>query len=214
MAHTNIWHMQVYDARNWPPHVDLVLGTQSARFTAVLPTDQIIFLQRINSGTARVHKGESRSYLDDSPSHRLLPAPDDKPPDGGRLAEVLDTHGPGGHQLGHGDCTRLHKLVVVFWYDGPSSPWFLRAEGGTGIRTDNSFRHPKLYLAGDMGSVTAENKAVAIWDLSGVVEDYDLSGEVSCLWSGIDLGDRGHKSTINMYHVRTVSQVTVQYQNS
>jgi len=53
-------------------------------------------------------------------------------------------------------------------------------------------------LAGDVGSVAIEDRSVTSTNLTGVVEDDDLSVERSGLLGGIVLGVRGDISTTNI----------------
>jgi len=121
--------------------------------------------------------------LDNSHSHSLPHVPDSEPPEGGELAEGLDTHRLRGDQLYDGGITRLNELGVV-----------LGRLAGTTV----NFLLDLSELAGDVGSVAIKDRTVAVGHLSRVVEDNDLGGEVSHARSRLVLGVGGDKPSLDV----------------
>lgn len=91
----------------------------------------------------------------------------------GRIfSEGLNAHGLGGNKLNHSGVTGLDELGLLF--DGSSSSSVVLG-------------HDFLELAGDVGGVAIQHWAVSVLDLSGVVDDDDLSVEAVAFPGGVVL---------------------------
>jgi hypothetical protein len=111
--------------------------------------------------------------LDDTNSNRLSHITDGKPSKRGIIGESLDTHGLGGNHLDDGSVTRLDKLGGIFNLLAGSSIDLLEEFGE---------------FAGNVGSVTVEDGGVSSTDLTGVIQDDDLSVEGITALGGVVLG--------------------------
>ena len=111
--------------------------------------------------------------LDDADGNRLPHVTDGETTKRGVLVVGLDTHGLARDKLGNAGIARLDEL---------------------GVRLDRLTR-PAVdlldelsELASNVGGVAVKNGGVASADLTGVVEDDDLSGEGRGLLGGVVLG--------------------------
>merc|ERR1719318_1760204 len=102
--------------------------------------------------------------LDDTHSNGLPHVTDSEPPKGWELGEGLNTHGLAGGEDDDGRVIRLDELGVVFC-------------GFTS--TTVNLLLDLSELASNVGGVTIQDWRVSVRDLSRVVQDDDLSGEVS-----------------------------------
>lgn len=136
---------------------------------------------------AIIHQKELESYnslllgfllfdgLDDTDGNGLLHISDGESTEGRVLLEGFNAHGLGGEKLDHSAVTRLDGLGF-FFEDLTSSSVDLGLDD--------------LELAGNMGSVTIEDGAVTVGDLTGMVKDDNLSEEVDSFLGGVVLGIR------------------------
>merc|ERR1719323_2742262 len=99
------------------------------------------------------------------------------------VSEGLDTHGLAGGQQDDGGVTRLDELGVVLG-------------GLTGTAVNLLLDLSKL--ASNVSGVAIKDGAVAVGDLSGVVEDNDLGGEVRNTGGGLVLGVGGNISSLDV----------------
>jgi len=101
----------------------------------------------------------------------------------GVLGESLDTHGLRGDEENHSGITGLDVLGLLLE---------LLA------RTTIDLGEELLELARNVSSVAIEHRRVTSMDLTGVVQDDDLSGEVLALSGGIVLGVTSDVTTTNI----------------
>lgn len=111
----------------------------------------------------------------------------------GVVGERLDTHGLGRNHLDDGGVTGLDELGVV-----------LNGLSGTAVNLLKQLRE----LASNVGSVAVEDGGVTSADLTGVVEDDDLSVEGGSTHRGVVLGVTADVTTAdfldgNVLHVET-----------
>merc|ERR550534_1332108 len=99
------------------------------------------------------------------------------------VSEGLDTHGLAGGQQDDGGVTRLDELGVGL--------------GGLSGTTVNLLLDLSK-LASNVSGVAIKDGAVAVGDLSGVVKDDDLGGEVSHTRGGLVLGVGGDVSSLDV----------------
>merc|ERR550534_2578142 len=99
------------------------------------------------------------------------------------VSEGLDTHGLAGGQQDDGGVTRLDELGVG-----------LGGLAGTTVNLLLDFSK----LASNVSGVAIKDGAVAVGDLSGVVKDDDLGGEVSHTGGGLVLGVGGNVSSLDV----------------
>merc|ERR1719323_2770542 len=99
------------------------------------------------------------------------------------VSEGLDTHGLAGGQQDNGGVTRLDELGVVLG-------------GLTGTAVNLLLDLSKL--ASNESGVAIKDGAVAVGDLSGMVEDNDLGGEVRNTGGGLVLGVRGNVTSLDV----------------
>merc|ERR1719323_359745 len=99
------------------------------------------------------------------------------------VSEGLDTHGLAGGQQDDGGVTRLDELGVV-----------LGRLTGTAVNLLLDLSK----LASNVSGVAIKDGAVAVGDLSGMVEDNDLGGEVRNAGGGLVLGVRGNVSSLDV----------------
>merc|ERR550534_2912933 len=99
------------------------------------------------------------------------------------VSEGLDTHGLAGGQQDDGGVTRLDELGVGLG-------------GLTGTTVNLLLDFSKL--ASNVSGVAIKDGAVAVGDLSGVVKDDDLGGEVSHTGGGLVLGVGGDVSSLDV----------------
>merc|ERR1740122_864092 len=121
--------------------------------------------------------------LDDTDSHGLPHVTDGEPSEGRVVSEGLNTHGLAGSQQDDGGVTRLDELGVVL-------------SGLTGTAVNLLLDLGKL--ACNVSGVAIKDGTVAVGDLSWVVEDYDLGGEVGHTRGGFVLGVRGDVSSLDV----------------
>merc|ERR1740122_257372 len=121
--------------------------------------------------------------LDDTDSHSLPHVTDGEPSEGRVVSEGLNTHGLAGGQQDDGGVTRLDELGVV-----------LSGLAGTAVNLLLDLSK----LASNVSGVTIKDRTVAVGDLSGVVEDDDLGGEVRHTRGGLVLGVRGDVSSLDV----------------
>jgi hypothetical protein len=126
-------------------------------------------------------------------SNGLTHVTDGETTEGRVVGERLDTHGLGGNHLDDGGITRLDELGAGF--DRLS---------GTAVNLLLELSE----LAGNVGGVAVEDGGVTSADLTGVVEDDDLSGERSGTGRGVVLGVTSDVTTAdfldgNVLHVET-----------
>ena len=100
--------------------------------------------------------------LDDADGDRLPHVTDSETTKRGVLVVRLHTHGLARHKLGNAGIARLDELRVGF-------------DGLAGATVD--LLEELRELAGDVSGVAVEHWSVTCADLSGVVEDDDLSVE-------------------------------------
>jgi hypothetical protein len=101
------------------------------------------------------------------------------------FSEGLDAHGLRGDEVDHGGVSRLDVLRGLFEF-------FSR----TTIHLGNNF----VELAGNVGSMAIQDRGITVLNLSGMVEDDDLGGEVSSLLWGIVFGITSDHSSSNILH--------------
>lgn len=144
-----------------------------------------LFLASLGSGFGDLG-GTSSSLLnrlDDTDSNGLTHVTDGETAQRGVVGESLHTHRLGGNHLDDGGVTRLDELGGLF--NGlTSSSVNLLADLGE--------------LAGNVGSVAIEDGSVTSTDLTGVVEDDDLSVERSGTHGGVVLGVTGNVTTTDI----------------
>merc|ERR1719323_1369786 len=99
------------------------------------------------------------------------------------VSEGLDTHGLAGGQQDDGGVTRLDELGVV-----------LGRLTGTAVNLLLDLSK----LASNVSGVAIKDGAVAVGDLSGMVEDNDLGGEVRNTGGGLVLGVRGNVTSLDV----------------
>merc|ERR1719348_930015 len=134
----------------------------------------------LGGGTRHILRGGG---LDDTNSNSLPHVPDGEPSKGSELAEGLNAHGLGGHQLDDGSISRLDELGVV-----------LNRLAGTTVNLLLDLGE----LAGNVGGVAVEHRAVAVGHLTGVVQHDDLGGEVSDTSGGLVLRVGGNISSLDV----------------
>ena len=98
-----------------------------------------------------------------------------KRPSGG-LGESLHHHGLGGNHLNKPCITILQELGL-----------FLKLLARSPVNLGQYLSK----LNSNVGDVAVRNRGIAIFDLTRVVNDDDLGGEVGCLLSRVILGDTG-----------------------
>lgn len=120
---------------------------------------------------------------DDTDGNSLPHVTDSEASQRGVGLEVLNAHGLLGN---HGDNTGISLLdeLGVLLNDLTSTP----VELGSDL----------VELAGNVGSVAIEDRGIAVTDLSRVVHDDHLSGEVDSTLGGIVLGVRGNVATTDL----------------
>merc|ERR1712073_6613 len=123
--------------------------------------------------------------LDDAHSDGLPHVTDSEPSKRREVSEGLDTHRLAGGQLDDGGVTRLDELGVVL-------------DGLTG--TTVNLLLDLSELARNVSGVTVQNWAVAVADLSRVVEDDHLGGEVRHTSGGLVLAVGGHVASLDVLH--------------
>merc|ERR1712112_488395 len=123
--------------------------------------------------------------LDDTDGDGLPHVPDGKPSKGRELGEGLDAHGLAGEQLDNGGITRLDELGGI-----------LSGLAGTPVHLLQDLGE----LAGNVCGVAIEHWRVAVGNLSGVVEDDDLGGEVGDTGGGLVLGVGGDVAPLDVLH--------------
>ena len=121
--------------------------------------------------------------LDDTDGDGLAHIADSETTEGGVLLEALDNHGLGGDENGDDGITLLDHLGVLL-------------EDLTVTLVDLLLELGEL--AGDVGGVAVENGRVTGVDLTGVVEDDDLSGEILGTLGGIVLGVTADVTTADL----------------
>jgi len=143
-----------------------------------------LFLAGLGSGLGHLAGGFGLlDGLDDTDSNGLSHVTDGESTEGWVLGESLDAHGLGWDHVDDGGITRLDLLGEV-----------LHLLAGTAIDLLNQL----LELAGDVSSVAIQNWGVTVTDLTGVVEDDDLSLEGLGLLGWVVLGVRSNVSTTDV----------------
>merc|ERR1719317_1709286 len=152
-----------------------------------LPLLSISFLLEclLSSLSLLAFSGLGGGGLDDAHSNGLPHVTDSKPSKGRELGERLDAHGLAGCEHDNSSITRFDELGVVF-------------SGLTSTTINLLLDLGKL--ASDMCSVTIQDWAVSIRDLSRVIQDNDLSSEVLNSRSWLVLGVRGNVSSLDVLH--------------
>merc|ERR1719449_378337 len=113
------------------------------------------------------------------------PFTDSKPSKRREVSEGLDTHGLAGGQLDDGGVPGLDELGVVL-------------NGLTG--TTVNLLLDLSELAGDVGGVTVQDWAVAVANLTGVVQHNDLGGEVRDSGGGLVLAVGSNVASLDVLH--------------
>jgi len=121
--------------------------------------------------------------LDDTDSNGLAHITDSETSKRGVLLESLDAHGLGGDEGGDDGITLLDHLGVLL-------------EDLTVTLVDLLLELGEL--AGDVSGVAVQNGCVSGVDLTGVVEDDDLSEEVSAALGGVVLGVTSDVTTADL----------------
>jgi len=121
--------------------------------------------------------------LDDTDSNGLTHVTDGETSERGVLLEGLNAEGLGGNHLDDGGITRLDELGEL-----------LNGLTGTTIDLLDNLRE----LAGNVSGVAIQNGSVSVGDLTGVVQDDNLSVEGSSLLGGVVLGVRADVTTTNI----------------
>merc|ERR1719470_169114 len=152
-----------------------------------LPLLSISFLlEGLVSGLGLLALGDlGGGGLDDTHSNGLPHVTDSEPSKGWELGEGLNTHGLAGGEDDDGSVTRLDELGVVFC--------------GFTCTTVNLLLDLSE-LASNVGGVTIQDWRVSVGDLSRVVQDDDLSGEVSDTSCWLVLGVRGDIPSLDVLH--------------
>merc|ERR1719367_2042523 len=133
-------------------------------------------------GLAALH-GLGGGGLDDAHGHGLPHVTDSEPSEGRVVSEGLNTHGLAGSQQDDGGVTRLDELGVVLSRLTSTTVNLLLDLGK---------------LASNVSGVAIKDGAVAVGDLSRVVEDNDLGGEVRNTGGGLVLGVGGDISSLDV----------------
>ena len=120
--------------------------------------------------------------LDDTDSNRLPHVADGETTERWVGVVLLNAHGLGWHELGNAGITRLDELGVR-----------LDRLAGTTVNLLNELGE----LAGNVGGVAIEDGGVTCTNLTGVVENDDLSVEGRSLLSGVVLRVRADIATTN-----------------
>merc|ERR1712243_238950 len=123
--------------------------------------------------------------LDDSNSHGLSHVSDSEPSQWRIVGEGLDTHGLAGGQQDDGGISRLDELGVVL-------------HGLTGTTVNLLLDLSKL--TSNVSCVTIKDRRVSIADLTRVIEDNNLGGEVLNSRGWLVLGIRGDISSFDVLH--------------
>jgi len=113
--------------------------------------------------------------------------------EGGILGEDLTTHGLGGDEGDHGGILGLDELGFLF-----------EDLSGTSVDLGVDFGE----LAGDVGSVAIQHGGVSGLDLTGVVQDDDLSEEAGGFLGGVVLGVTTDVSSSDVLHGETLDVET------
>jgi hypothetical protein len=121
--------------------------------------------------------------LDDTDGDGLAHITHGETTERGVLGERLNAHRLGGDELDDGGVTRLDVLGSL-----------LKSLTSTAINLLEDFGE----LAGNVGGVAIQHGGITSVDLSGVVEDDDLGGEVFASPGRVVLGVRGDVSTANI----------------
>merc|ERR1712013_162701 len=152
-----------------------------------LPLLSISFLLEclLSSLSLLAFSGLGGGGLDDTHSDGLPHVTDSKPSKGRELGERLDAHGLTGCEHDNSSITRFDELGVAF--------------GGLTSTTINLLLDLGK-LACDMCSVTIQDWAVSIGDLSRVIQDNDLSSEVLNSRSWLVLRVRGNVTSLDVLH--------------
>jgi len=112
-------------------------------------------------------------FLDDTDGDGLAHITDSEATERGVGGESLDDHGLGGHELNHSGILGLDVSGGVL-------------SDGTGTLVD--LGADLLELAGNMASMAIKDGSVSVHDLSGMVEDNNLSDEHLGVGGGVVLG--------------------------
>merc|ERR1719347_720375 len=123
--------------------------------------------------------------LDHTDSHGLPHVTDSEPSERREVSEGLHAHGLAGSQPHDGGVTGLDELGVVL-------------HGLTGTTVNLLLDLSKL--AGDVGGMTVQDWAVAVADLTGVVQHNDLGGEVRDSGGGLVLAVGGNVTSLDVLH--------------
>ena len=121
--------------------------------------------------------------LDDTDGNGLAHVTDGETAERGVVGESLNTHGLGGNHLDDGGITGLDELGVV-----------LNGLTSTAVDLLEKLRE----LASNVGSVAVQNGRVTSTDLTGVVQDDNLSVEGSGSSGGVVLGVGSDVTTANL----------------
>ena len=122
--------------------------------------------------------------LDDSDSDSLLHVSDSESTKRRVLREDLNTHGLLGDQFDHGSISGFNEFGFLF----------NNFTGSSVILGENLGE-----FTGDMGCVAIEDGGVTVTDLSGVIDDDDLSGETCSFSCGVILGIRADVSSLQFF---------------
>ncbi|KAK7846503.1 hypothetical protein CFP56_007868 [Quercus suber] len=121
--------------------------------------------------------------LDDSDSHSLPHVPDGKTTKWGILGESFNNHGLGGNHLNHSRITILQEFGLLL-------KLLTRSPVNLGQELSK--------FDSNVGGVAIEDRGVTISNLTRVVHDDNLGGEVGCLLGRIILGVGGNIPTLEI----------------
>jgi len=121
--------------------------------------------------------------FDDTDSNGLSHVSDGEATERGVLGEDLDNEGLLGDELNHSGVTGLDHGGVVFG-------------GLAGTLVNLSL--DVVELAGNVSGMAIEDWRVSVSDLTGMVEDDNLGGEVLGILAGIVLGVRAHEASLDV----------------
>mmetsp|Transcript_22038 Transcript_22038/g.62821 ORF Transcript_22038/g.62821 Transcript_22038/m.62821 type:complete len:345 (-) Transcript_22038:137-1171(-) len=121
--------------------------------------------------------------LDDTHGHRHAHVAHGETSQGRVVREGLDAHGLLGDELHHGGVARLDGLGLLLQ---------LLARSAVHLGADLS------ELAGDVGRVAVQHGRIAVLDLTGVVQNDDLSDEVLAAHGGVVLGVGGNVAPLEL----------------
>ena len=132
-------------------------------------------------------------FLDDTDSDGLLHVTDSETTEGLVVGELLNDHGLLGDELNHSGIAGL-DVVGLLLHNLTGTLVDLGADLGE--------------LAGNVRSVAIEDGSISVSDLTGMVEDDDLSAEHGSVLGGVPLGVGGDVATLDVGHGETLDVET------